>query len=88
MDPEQNNSFSDHYVEIPMDLSNVLFIATANQLDPISAPLRDRMDIIEIPGYTAHDKRHICRRYLIPKQLESHGISEENLIINDGRWTW
>lgn len=83
LDPEQNNSFSDHYIEIPMDLSNVLFIATANQLDPVSAPLRDRMDIIEIPGYTAHDKRHICRRYLIPKQLESHGISEENLVITD-----
>jgi ATP-dependent Lon protease len=83
LDPEQNNSFSDHYVEIPMDLSNVLFIATANQLDPISPPLRDRMDVIEIPGYTAQDKMHICRKYLVPKQLESHGISENNLVLSD-----
>ena len=83
LDPEQNNSFSDHYLEIPVDLSNVLFIATANMLDTISAPLRDRMDVIEIPGYTAHDKEHIARRYLIPKQLELHGITEENLEISD-----
>lgn len=83
LDPEQNNSFSDHYVEIPMDLSNVLFIATANQLDPISPPLRDRMDVIEIPGYTAQDKMHISRKYLVPKQLESHGITEDNLVLSD-----
>jgi len=83
LDPEQNSAFSDHYVEIPIDLSNVLFIATANQLDPISAPLRDRMDIIEISGYTAHDKQIISRRYLLPKQLESHGISEDNIIVSD-----
>ncbi len=83
LDPEQNHNFSDHYLEIPVDLSNVLFVATANMLDPISAPLRDRMDVIEIPGYTAQDKRHICRRYLIPKQLEGHGISEDNVIIDD-----
>jgi ATP-dependent Lon protease len=83
LDPEQNSSFSDHYVEIPVDLSNVLFIATANQLDPISPPLRDRMDVIEIPGYTAQDKMHISRRYLVPKQLESHGITEENLELTD-----
>lgn len=83
LDPEQNNTFSDHYLEIPVDLSNVLFVATANMLDPISAPLRDRMDVIEIPGYTAHDKRHIARRYLIPKQLEAHGIDEDNLEIED-----
>lgn len=83
LDPEQNHTFSDHYLEIPVDLSNVLFIATANQLDTISAPLRDRMDIIEIPGYTAYDKRHIARRYLIPKQLDAHGITSENMEIDD-----
>ncbi len=83
LDPEQNNSFSDHYMEIPVDLSNVLFIATANMLDPISAPLRDRMDVIEIPGYTAHEKGVISRRYLIPKQLENHGITEANMTIDD-----
>lgn len=83
LDPEQNNSFSDHYMEIPVDLSNVLFIATANMLDPISAPLRDRMDVIEIPGYTAHEKSVISRKYLIPKQLENHGITEANMTIDD-----
>ena len=82
LDPEQNHTFSDHYLEIPVDLSNVLFVATANMLDPISAPLRDRMDVIEIPGYTIHDKRHIAREYLIPKQLDGHGISEENMQVS------
>ncbi len=81
LDPEQNHTFSDHYLEIPVDLSNVLFVATANMLDPISAPLRDRMDVIEIPGYTAYDKRHICREYLLPKQLDGHGITEEHMQI-------
>ncbi|TXD37596.1 endopeptidase La [Lujinxingia vulgaris] len=83
LDPAQNHNFSDHYMEVPVDLSNVLFVATANQLDTISAPLRDRMDVIEIPGYTAQDKHHISRQYLIPKALESHGITEENLRIDD-----
>ena len=72
LDPEQNSSFSDHYLEIPVDLSGVLFVATANQLDPISAPLRDRMDIIAIPGYTAYDKIKISRNYLIPKIGRAH----------------
>ncbi|MGM0559247.1 MAG: endopeptidase La, partial [Myxococcota bacterium] len=83
LDPEQNDTFSDHYVELPIDLSNVLFIATANMLDPISAPLRDRMDVIEIPGYTAHDKEHIARRFLIPKQVEKHGLEENHIEIED-----
>jgi len=83
LDPEQNDTFSDHYVEIPVDLSNVLFIATGNLLDPISAPLKDRMDVIEIPGYTVYDKRHIARDYLIPKQLEENGITENQLSITD-----
>lgn len=83
LDPEQNNTFSDHYMEIPVDLSNILFIATANTLDPISPPLRDRMDVIEIPGYTAHEKNVISRQYLIPKQSEAHGISDENIEITN-----
>ncbi|MFP4599438.1 MAG: endopeptidase La [Persicimonas sp.] len=83
LDPEQNDTFSDHYIELPIDLSNVLFVATANMLDPISAPLRDRMDVIEIPGYTAYDKQHIAREYLIPKQLEQHGLDTDYLEIDD-----
>ncbi len=83
LDPEQNANFSDHYLEIPVDLSKILFIATANMLDPISAPLRDRMEVIEIPGYTAYEKAKISREYLIPKQLELHGISSENMTITD-----
>jgi ATP-dependent Lon protease len=83
LDPEQNHTFSDHYLELPVDLSNVLFIATANMLDPISAPLRDRMDVIEIPGYTIYDKRHIAREFLIPKQLEAHGITADNVSVDD-----
>jgi ATP-dependent Lon protease len=83
LDPEQNDEFSDHYVELPVDLSNVLFIATGNVLEPISAPLRDRMDVIEIPGYTVYDKKHIARDYLIPKQLEENGIEEHQLEITD-----
>jgi ATP-dependent Lon protease len=74
LDPEQNNTFADHYLEIPYDLSNVMFIATANIADPIPAPLRDRMEILEIPGYTRREKLAIARRHLIPKQLEEHGI--------------
>jgi ATP-dependent Lon protease len=74
LDPEQNNTFADHYLEIPYDLSNVMFIATANIPDPIPAPLRDRMEILEIPGYTRREKLAIARRHLIPKQIEEHGI--------------
>ncbi|MCB9533630.1 MAG: endopeptidase La, partial [Myxococcales bacterium] len=83
LDPEQNNSFSDHYVEIPVDLSRVLFIANANQLDTISAPLRDRMEIIEIPGYTAKEKAKIAEDFLLPKQLEEHGIADRSVTITD-----
>src|SRR5271155_2919168 len=83
LDPEQNNTFADHYLEIPYDLSNVMFIATANIADPIPAPLRDRMEILEIPGYTRREKLAIARQHLIPKQLEEHGITKEQLDITD-----
>ncbi len=77
LDPEQNNTFADHYLEIPYDLSNVMFIATANVADPIPAPLRDRMEILEIPGYTRREKLAIARQHLLPKQIEEHGITNQ-----------
>jgi ATP-dependent Lon protease len=82
LDPEQNHTFSDHYVELPVDLSKVLFIANANQMDTISAPLRDRMEVIEIPGYTPTEKHHIVTDFLLPKQLENHGITEKHIVID------
>ena len=83
LDPEQNNAFADHYLEIPYDLSNVMFVATANVADPIPPPLRDRMEILEIPGYTRREKLAIARQHLIPKQLEDHGLNSERLKITD-----
>jgi ATP-dependent Lon protease len=83
LDPEQNDTFTDHYLEIPYDLSNVMFITTANVGDTIPAPLRDRMEIIEIPSYTRGEKLAIARRHLVPKQLSEHGISPEKLEITD-----
>ncbi len=83
LDPEQNNSFSDHYLDVPFDLSKVLFIATANQLDPIPGPLRDRMEIIELSGYTFEEKQQIARIHLVPKQLREHGLSGDHIAIED-----
>ena len=81
LDPEQNNSFADNYVEIAYDLSKVFFIATANDLEGIPGPLRDRMEIIRLPGYTAFEKREIARRYLLPRQLKENGLSPEQVKI-------
>jgi len=83
LDPEQNNAFHDNYVEIDYDLSNILFIATANSLDSIQPALLDRMEIIEITGYTTEEKIQIAQKYLIPKQLENHGLKPKDLKLAD-----
>jgi len=83
LDPEQNNAFKDNYLEVDYDLSKVLFIATANSLDNVQGPLRDRMEIIEISGYTVEEKIEIARKHLVPKQLEQHGIKPKDLKIDD-----
>ena len=83
LDPEQNNSFRDHYLDLPFDLSQVLFVCTANTLDTISGPLRDRMEIIELSGYTELEKMQIAKRYLIPKQRKANGLKETQAAISD-----
>jgi ATP-dependent Lon protease len=83
LDPEQNFTFADHYLEIPFDLSKVMFITTANLLDNIPGPLRDRMEVIELSGYTQDEKLNIAKRHLLPKQLEAHALSDNDLKIDD-----
>src|SRR4051795_9369266 len=87
LDPEQNNSFQDNYLEVPFDLSKVLFIATGNLVDPIPMALRDRMEIIQVPGYTQQEKIQIGKRFLIPKQMENHGLKPKHIEITDEAMT-
>jgi ATP-dependent Lon protease len=83
LDPEQNHTFTDHYMELPFDLSEVLFICTANSLENISGPLRDRLEIVEVSGYTHEEKLHIAKNHLVPRQLRDHGVHEGALAISD-----
>ncbi|MFN2450703.1 MAG: endopeptidase La, partial [Candidatus Baltobacteraceae bacterium] len=79
LDPQQNHTFTDHYLDLPFDLSNVFFIATANQLSPIPMPLRDRMEIIYLAGYSDQEKLHIARQYLVPRQIEANGLGKNEI---------
>src|SRR5581483_4777445 len=83
LDPEQNSTFRDAYLGVPFDLSAVLFIATANMMDTVPGPLRDRMEVIELPGYTEEEKLQIARRYLVPRQLDAAGLTGEQAGITD-----
>ncbi|MHC4076572.1 MAG: endopeptidase La, partial [Planctomycetota bacterium] len=83
LDPEQNFSFNDHYLDQPFDLSSVMFIGTANYTEPVPPALQDRMEVIELPGYTENEKLHIAKKYLVPRQLGEHGLAKEKLTIKD-----
>jgi ATP-dependent Lon protease len=83
LDPAQNDSFRDHYLDLEFDLSEVMFITTANILDPVPPPLQDRMEVIELAGYTIEEKRHIARKYLVPRQIEANGLKPSQIEIAD-----
>jgi ATP-dependent Lon protease len=87
LDPEQNNTFRDNYLAVPFDLSRVVFIATANMLDTIPGPLRDRMEVISLPGYTAAEKLQIARRYLVPRQLDANGLKPDQVQVDEDALT-
>src|SRR5688572_583957 len=82
LDPEQNWSFSDHYLEVPFDLSRVMFIATSNYLDPIPPALKDRLEILRLPGYTRQESLAIAKRFLLPKQISEHGLEKTDLKVS------
>ncbi|MBA3450067.1 MAG: endopeptidase La, partial [Chloroflexia bacterium] len=86
LDPEQNRSFGDHFLDMPFDLSRVLFLTTANSMSPVPRPLRDRMEVIEIPGYSEEEKIEIGRKYLLPKQIAGHGLGAKSLLIPPRTW--
>ncbi|HET6249074.1 MAG TPA: endopeptidase La [Tepidisphaeraceae bacterium] len=88
LDPAQNHTFTDHYLDVPFDLSRILFIATANTMDTVPGPLRDRMEVIEIPGYTNSDKLDIAKRYLVPRQLDFNGLTPKDARFNDLALKW
>ena len=88
LDPAQNHTFTDHYLDVPFDLSRVLFIATANTMDTVPGPLRDRMEVIEIPGYTNSDKLSIAQKYLVPRQLDANGLKTDQARYNEAALKW
>ena len=83
LDPEQNSTFTDHYLGVPFDLTEVMFVTTANLMDPILPALRDRMEVIDIPGYTEEEKLGIAQKYLIPRQMNEHGITEKHIRVSE-----